>query len=836
VELVAIGRWLAVLVVLWVAGMPVAAALFPRFPDRGAAFALPLALLVVSVAGYWVGQVRLGPAGTTVAFVALGVAAVLAVRRGTTVRWRHARDPAAVFLAGFCLLLVLRASHPGITPTGGEQFMDFGLVNAVLRADRLPPEDPWFAGRAVRYYYGGYLTTAILWGVSGVARSVAYNLSVATFYATLLTAAYGLAGAIAARHGHSARLAGLCGAALVGLAGNLALPVRLLLGLVPDPVAGRYAGFAFRAIHAPFDVALARATDPNAFDFWRSRHVIESAATVFPFWTFLNGDLRPHMTGAPFLLLVVALLFAYASAVDRDRRRLLLLAVLPPSVGYLGLVNTWDLPTALGVVFLAVAFAPTAAADLLPAAIRDGFDGSGHGGGRSRAGDERVGPGHGGDRSGGDDEPHGSAHRGDRSGVAVPGWLRRELVRLVDAGVATAAVGCLAVAWAAPYLLAGTPTSDGVGLFPPRSGLGGLVLVHGTFLGIFAVFLGPRVASLVGRRPRTRGPAVVLAGLVLVGAGLAADFAALALCGPLVLAGWVLARRREDVGFEATLLVAGAGLVLIVELAYVRVWPPDAVRWNTTYKVSMQVWLLWGIGAAVGLVRVLPWLVAPLDRLRDRSVDGPSVTGLVRLGALAVVVVLLVGAGAFPAFGTGGYVNDYWERPIEDPTLDGTAYVGANHSGEAEAIAWLRDREGTPIVVTAPGEPVYHWRSAPSSLTGVPTVVGWRHVAGFRGLDAYWQRVRDVDAIYTGDASDRRRLLSAYDVEYVYVGPVERERYGNVSFAELPGVWVVHRSGRVTIYRVGDRDDRLDADRSRWRPPGPLAGAEPFAGAPATVR
>ena len=52
-------RWLAVFLALGLAGAPLAALCFRRFPDRGAALALPLSLAVVGCVAYWVGHLSL---------------------------------------------------------------------------------------------------------------------------------------------------------------------------------------------------------------------------------------------------------------------------------------------------------------------------------------------------------------------------------------------------------------------------------------------------------------------------------------------------------------------------------------------------------------------------------------------------------------------------------------------------------------------------------------------------------------------------------------------------------------------------------------------------------
>ena len=144
-----------------------------------------------------------------------------------------------------------------------------------------------------------------------------------------------------------------------------------------------------------------------------------------------------------------------------------------------------------------------------------------------------------------------------------------------------------------------------------------------------------------------------------------------------------------------------------------------------------------------------------------------------------------------------------------EPTLDGTAYLNDSHSGEAAAIRWMdREIDGRPNIVTA-APAGYYWTpeegkgaSAPSSLTGIPTVAGWYHEAQYRNDSIYDRRVEDVGVIYEGAPAQQRELLQKYDVRYIYNGPAERARYGTITVNRLDGVTEVHRSGEVIIYRV----------------------------------
>ncbi|MFC7047143.1 DUF2298 domain-containing protein [Halobacteriaceae archaeon GCM10025711] len=767
----AVLTWLVVLNLLAVVALPLATRLFPRFPDRGAAFALPVALAVLTLAAYWLGHVAFGVLTVAAAFVVLAAASAVLSGRGFSFDRRRHAEAMALFSAAFLFFVAVRAVDPAVHPAGGEKFLDFGLLKAILRADALPPEDMWFAGEPVRYYYGGILLSAVLARATATPASVAYNLALATFWAMLVTAAYGLAGAMAARHGHSTRATGLLAAFLVGFAGNLATPARLLLGLVPPDLRAAY-GHAFLAgIRSPYEETLATATHLDTWNYWLGRYVVPDTITVFPLWSFLNGDLHAHAMVTPFLLLGAALAFAYYRTPEAEvtRRRVLVFGALPAVAGLTALVSTWSFPTVVGLTWLAVTFADARARTLLP----DRFQ---------------------------------SIATPSLSGR--PRGVGRELGSVVGAAGVAVATGVLGFAVAFPYLVFHSPDNGGVGFFPPGSTLGGLLLVHGVFLAAFALFFGRR---LLARSDRERTWLVALATVVAVaavlGLGVVTELEGFAAFGPLLLAGWLLARRDDAAGFETVLVVAGAGLLLVVEVAYAKVWPydPNAPRWNTLYKVSMQAWVLWGTAAAVAITRALdglpalPSLRSAVAAVRAPSLRLPSRTVVLR----GVVALLLVGAATFPAVALG----EHFGRQVAgdnppDVTLDATHFVDVYRPAEAEAIDWLDARPGTPTIVTKPGEPMYTWVSAPSSLTGVPTLLGWRHEKGYRGDAAYRERTLEVEAIYSAQWWFAAEQLAAHDVDYVYVGPNEREAYDVRDFENRTGISVAFENEAITIYAV----------------------------------
>ena len=787
-----VALWLAMYLVVGFATLPLAAAAFPRFHDAGAAMAIPLGLAVVALVGFLVGHVAFGWPALLAGLAAL-VGASATVGDRERLDERAYAEAGAVFAVAFLFVVALRAVSPEIAPlplSTGEKFLDFGLLQTTLQAGSLPPEDMWFAGESVQYYYGGQLLTALLTTLTGTAPAYAYNLALAGTYAALVTAAYGLAGAVAAEHGAPRRLAGGLGAFFVGVAGNLHTAGQVLAWALPDGLVGLIPGIAADGE--------AVAWSPAEFSYWDASRVIDGTINEFPLFAWLNGDLHAHMLSTPFTILVAALCFSYwVTPGPEVRRRKLLLAATAPVAGLLAITNTWDFPVAGGLVALTIAFAPSDPATLLPEPLAERVQ---SGDGRRQTPDEqRQGP-HG-QRQTSDEQsqtPDGQPQTTDGQPQSLAG-LTREVRRDALALAGTLAVLAVGAAVVAPFWLDSASTRS-VGLFPPRSDMGPLLIVHGGFLLVFVPYLAGRVR---GSLPTMQRPRVVawmgLAGAFLVGVWLA-GFAAVALFGPLLLAAWLLLRRRTDVGFETVLILAGIGLVLIVEFAHVvepQYQGTALERMNTVFKTYMQAWVIWGPAAGVALAR----LVDPSGALPSVDIDARRVAGV------ALAVVVLLATGLYAGFAVPAHLDD---EPVgaDGPTLDGTAYTHAMYPDEAAAIDWLDGRDGQPTIVTAaPGG--YWWNpeegdgaSAPASLTGTPTVLGWFHQEQYRGPDPYQERLDHVTTIYEGSPDEQSALFDRYDVAYVYVGPAERNAYDEMTVEDHPDLEPAFEQGEVVVYEV----------------------------------
>jgi YYY domain-containing protein len=471
----------------------------------------------------------------------------------------------------------------------------------------------------------------------------------------------------------------------------------------------------------------------------------------------------------------------------------------------------------LGVTWLTLAFAPATPLSLLPPRLADRLPEPTRADGGEQTGSLRASSGERSEADGGEETGSLRVSSGERSeadggersdgtrarrtdgGVALTGreLLREELTRTGGALVLAAGLALLGLLWSLPFWL-GTASGRSVGVVPGvnRSALGGLLLVHGGFLLVFVPYVARRGLAGVSQ-PYLTFVTVVLFSLAAWSFG----FAGLALFAPLLVAGWYLLRTRTDAGFETLLMIGGLGIVLLVEFLYV-VEEAGPGRMNTVFKTYAQVWMLWSVAAGVMLARL-----TAVGRDSMPAFVGSDRSWRVAGAVLAVFLVFSTGLYA------GFALPQHFERGSATanevgPTLDAVAFVGIQHPREAPAIGWVDSRAGTPTIVTAaPGG--YRWdpstgkgASAPSSLTGVPTVAGWYHERGYRGGEVFGARVDDVETIYTGSEAEQAALLAEYDVQYVYVGPAERNRYGSITVTDNAGVTVAESFDSVTIYRV----------------------------------
>jgi len=266
------------------------------------------------------------------------------------VHWRELLTGEVLFLAAAAWVAFTRSRMPGAVHT--EQPMDMAFLASCIRAERMPPADPWLAGEPISYYYLGYL----LWGLparlTGTAPTVAYNLALAGTAGLAVQALYGLLWTLLlqskARHLWSA-----AGAAAILAMGNLVMAVEALhaLGVLPEAMA-RWLGVPGLA-----EAPVTGSPLPVGDWWWRAtRPWIDSAlpgrnGTIiaeFPAFSLALADLHPHLMAMPFSMAAAGL----ALSADTGRGRWLRATALGWLIGGAAFINGWELPSMLALTLL----------------------------------------------------------------------------------------------------------------------------------------------------------------------------------------------------------------------------------------------------------------------------------------------------------------------------------------------------------------------------------------------------------------------------------------------------------------------------------------------------
>src|SRR5215204_5522013 len=301
----AAARWYLVLAAVTWAFSPAVSWLCRPLPDRGVTLARPIAMLAAVYPAWLLASFHRvpysGSAVTAVVIVAALLGWTLILRRRQADRaWLLSLvlvEVASLLL--FAAYVWLRGYTPQIL--GTEKPMDVAFLASSTRGVTIPPPDPWFAGEPINYYYLGYLVHGTVGRLSGIAPEIGFNLALATIFSTTAVAAYGVA-SNAVRPWLGQRLAasgGLFAMFAVAISGNLYAPSRV--------------------IQDPFGTISPRWWDSVTGLGWRSSRIVCDGARVdnrcpfpatetineFPFFSFLLGDLHPHLMALPFTVVAV---------------------------------------------------------------------------------------------------------------------------------------------------------------------------------------------------------------------------------------------------------------------------------------------------------------------------------------------------------------------------------------------------------------------------------------------------------------------------------------------------------------------------------------------------
>ena len=336
-----IAVWWLVLEITGFVTLPISFFFCRDLKDHGYCASKPLGLLLITYIS-WIISIAIGYSYISVllSLVIIAVFSLLiSIRKGFAFfDKKYIIRFEIIFLLTFLIFTLIRAYSPNIYWTGGEKFMDMTFINSLLRTTAFPPLDPWMSGTVTYYYYLGYLAVSNLMLISGIFPSIAFNLATASFFALSFSTAFGIGFNLTGRTKY-----GILTAFFVTIAGNLMGFVQLM------------------------DISRKENVINNilSFNYWPASRVIPGTINEFPYFSFLHGDLHPHMISITFQLLVILLLLNIMKSDSLDWRRILITGL---SIGFLYPLNTWDYP-----VYLILAIIVISSNQLFNPARRKGF-------------------------------------------------------------------------------------------------------------------------------------------------------------------------------------------------------------------------------------------------------------------------------------------------------------------------------------------------------------------------------------------------------------------------------------------------------------------------------
>jgi YYY domain-containing protein len=777
----------ALVEVIGIVCLPLTITVFHNLLDRGWAFSKTLALAYLAFF-IWLPLMCLHflpfnqffILGTACFLLVLNLLALLHVRH-TLIQMVRLNLPyilvtEAIFLSMVFLLGWLHTYGPDIRSY--EMFMDEGFIASIMRSEHLPPNDMWFSGYPINYYYYAHFTIAALAKLIGQSPSIAFNTGICILFGLTASNLFGVSCNIVAwarslRKHINSEQAGTAHSPLLPTVpfGLLTIVIGLMLGNL-----------------AATQQWWQQYNDGKPYDWFGPSRVIEKTINEFPAFSFLLSDFHAHVLTLAFTILAIGLAFNLFLATDkglsvfgRGWQLFLTLSTTALVLGALFTMNGWDYPSYVGLVLVCIVLQQWLA--------------------------------------------HGTHVR------------PRLLLDIFTAGTCLLALSFLLYL---PFHLNFLSPAQGIGivLAADRSPLRAVLLIYGLFAFLYLSLLvvsgsnHPLIAfsSIVKaindektRRLWTGIGTACIIGFVLVGfvlLFLLSNSVTFLVCACITLLGIILLFYHiGDRSLAFTLLLGALAFALVAgcEVFFLRdVFAGNYPRMNTVFKFYFQAWALLSITSGAGLFFILE----SLRPSRTVSFNSLLLQHLVRALWSIGLLILLLAAAVYPLVApfaryartdslTG---HSYLQRTN---SLDGLSYLATDpaHPGDYAAIRWLNANvQGDPVIIEAIGDDYSNYGRI-SAFTGLPTPMGWvGHEYQWRvnwlhnpaHESEFHRRSADVDLIY--NSTDPRLVLSTmarYHAQYLYVGHLEHIKYPHIdlhSFSKF--MQVIYNIDGVTIYKT----------------------------------
>lgn len=248
---------------------------------------------------------------------------------------------------------------------------------------------------------------------------------------------------------------------------------------------------------------------------------------------------------------------------------------------------------------------------------------------------------------------------------------------------------------------------------------------------------------------------------------------------------WKYNSERVKKSYFYLLILSLVSILLIVipEFFYIKDIYPDHYRANTMFKLTYQSFIMLSIVSAIVITTIV---------IARKNII------LIFLSFVLVTLVL-----TYPRFAIDSYydLNNYIGT-------DGTVYLKDRYPDDYSAIQWINNNiSGQPVILESQGDS-YTDHARISANTGLPTVLGWTvHEWLWRGsYDIPAPRVTDVQTLYESTSlEETKELLNKYNVELVYIGTLEYDKYPSIDTDKFLALGeVIYRNNGAMVIKIRD--------------------------------
>lgn len=827
-------KWYLVLSGIGVIGFPIVFSFLKKLPGRGFVFSRTLGLILISFL-YWLlgtlGFLR-NAIGSLLLVICLTAAfSVISFvhRRSEILDWlkgsaRYLVVSELVFLLGFVLIITLRLGGPDVS--GTEKPMEMMFINSILKSETFPPNDGWLSGYSISYYHFGYIMSAILVMLTGVASSVGFNLMLAAVFAMAAESAFGfLNDLLELRNSSDAeypapKFRSLLAPLFVLICGNLEGLLEVFHSLhLFWKADGSSAFWTWLDLKELTDFPLREASwNPTARSgiwWWRASRVVSDSGLQgsvkevideFPMFSFQLGDLHPHVLAIPFVLFAIGIaLNALIDALSRKEERVFFAEGLIRSdlslrdtgmvqwicsadfwltsvcVGALLFMNMWDFPFYFGLYCLCVTAAQVKNFGWNSKAFTLFFETA---------------------------LPFGAScillysmffvGFSSQAGGIVPSgiFVTRPVQFLIMFGAFLIPVLC----WQVFRLKDCGRNAKRFGGIAALSIFALLTLLEAL---IFFCLIMARVRGMGGAFGLAAESFTAMQQITTMDEGMSGFFSrrlqALPTLVILFLAAglaFMLIRQiaaKENIESEenpshpadvfcSLMILIAAALVIFPEFFYLR--DLFGTRMNTIFKFYYQAWILFGLSAAYAVSELI---------MKLRGIKRVAFS----FSSLVIFCLVMI----YPFFCVTGKWGSLSVKPVL--TLDGAAYLQNSRPEDWAGLQWLQNAE--------PGVVLEKVGSSYGGDNIVSTFVGFSSVLGPPGHESQWRggysemgtRSDDVKRIYeTHSWESAQELIETYGIRYVFIGSAEKSAYNIQEKKFERNLTKVYDSGNCTIYQV----------------------------------